>query len=66
LFLPAAGYFFGTSCYNGGSNGYYWSSTLYDSTYGRSLNFRSGFVLPQYEYDRYSGFSVRAVREVSE
>jgi len=64
--MPAAGDFSGTLYLNGGSRGYYWSSTLNSSTLGRSLFFDSGGVLPQYEYDRYSGFSVRAVRAVSE
>ena len=66
LFLPAAGYFFGTSCKNGGSYGYFWSSTLYSSTYGCYLYFRSGTVYPQNYYYHYFGFSVRAVRAVSE
>ena len=66
LFLPAAGYFYGTSYYSGGSNGYYWSSTLYSSTYGRYLYFYSGNVYPQNYNYRYYGFSVRAVRAVSE
>jgi len=66
LFLPAAGYFDGTSCNDGGSYGNYWSGTLYSSTDGCSLYFGSGYVNPQgYDY-RYHGFSVRAVRAVSE
>ena len=66
LFLPAAGGFNGTSCYTGGSGGNYWSSTLGSSTGGRSLYFYSDYVNPQLDYDRYFGFSVRAVRAVSE
>ncbi|MBQ6760713.1 MAG: hypothetical protein IJP47_04735 [Prevotella sp.] len=66
LFLPAAGGFLGTSYYNGGSYGYYWSSTLYGSTYGRLLYFGSGNVNPQGNVSRYYGFSVRTVRAVSE
>ena len=66
LFLPAAGFFNGTSYNNGGSRGYYWSSTLYSSTGGRGLLFSSGHVNPQYDNGRYLGFSVRAVRAVSE
>ena len=66
LFLPAAGLFGGTSCSNGGSGGYYWSSTLDSSTYGRRLFFGSGNVNPQSNGNRYLGFSVRAVRAVSE
>ena len=66
LFLPAAGFFSGTSCINGGSSGHYWSSTLYSSTSGRNLYFNSGNVNPQYNSHRYYGISVRAVRAVSE
>ena len=66
LFLPAAGSFNGASYGNGGSYGFYWSSTLYSSTRGRFLYFLSGNVNPQGNYSRYLGFSVRAVRAVSE
>ena len=66
LFPPAAGFFYGTSYYNGGSRGFYWSSALYSSTRGRNLSFYSGLVTPQYNNGRYYGFSVRAVRAVSE
>jgi hypothetical protein len=66
LFLPAAGRFNGMSYGNGGSYGYYWSSTLYSSMGGRGLFFYSGNVGPQYDNGRYLGFSVRAVRAVSE
>jgi hypothetical protein len=71
LFLPAAGRFNGTSYYSGGSFGHYWSSTLDSnsrSTLGRSLYFRSDNVNlnPQGYDSRSYGFSVRAVRAVSE
>ena len=66
LFLPAAGYFNGSSYGNGGSSGNYWSSTLSSSSYGRGLYFNSGGVGPQGSNTRYIGFSVRAVRAVSE
>ena len=66
LFLPAAGSFDGMSYGNGGSYGFYWSSTLGSSTSGRFLYFGSGNVNPQYSNNRYYGFSVRAVRAVSE
>ena len=65
LFLPAAGYFYGTSYYYGGSHGHYWSSTL-GSASGRGLYFGSGSVNPQDGSNRYLGYSVRAVRAVSE
>ena len=71
LFLPAAGYFNGTLLLTGGSRGYYWSSTLGTSTNGLNLYF---YNVVDYGVDvdplRYSprnfGFSVRAVRAVSE
>ena len=64
LFLPAAGGFAVTSSNYGGSYGYYWSSTLYDSTYCRSLSFSSGTVNQRAPRHRYLGSSVRAVRAV--
>ncbi len=71
LFLPAAGDFTGTSyfnggSFNGGSYGYYWSSTLYSSTNGCFLILYSRKVNPLYTTNRYVGSSVRAVRAVSE
>ena len=66
LFLPAAGRFDGTSFIDGGSYGLYWSSTLYGSTRGYSLNFDSDYGNPLASGYRYDGFSVRAVRAVSE
>ncbi|MBQ8116150.1 MAG: hypothetical protein IJ145_08545 [Prevotella sp.] len=66
LFLPAAGHFYDASYVGGGSSGLFWSSTLLSSTYGRFLSFYSGGVNPQSDSGRYYGFSVRAVRAVSE
>ena len=71
LFLPAADFFRGTSYYCDGSYGLYWSSTLGSSTLGigtlgRGLYFYGGNVIPQNDGNRYNGFSVRAVRAVSE
>ena len=62
LFFPCSGYGVGTSWSNRGSNGYYWSSSLYSQTYGRSLSFYSGGVYPQSNNDRFDGFAVRAVQ----
>jgi len=64
VFLPAAGNRGGTSVYNVGSSGRYWSSTAYgtDSAYG--VYFSSGWVPPQDYDDRYDGRSVRLVRVV--
>ena len=62
LFFPCAGYGSGTSWSNRGSYGYYWSSSLNSATYGRTLNFGSGGVGPQYGNYRFYGFAVRAVQ----
>ena len=64
LFFPAAGYRDGTDLFNAGSNGYYWSSSLYAGSpdCGRNLNFGSGYVLPGDWLIRLYGQSVRPVR----
>lgn len=62
IFFPASGRRLGTSLYYRGSNGYYWSASLYSQTGGYSLFFNSGSVHPAYDSIRYYGFSVRAVQ----
>ena len=62
IFFPASGYRYGTSLYGRGTNGYYWSSTLYSSAYGYYLYFNSGGVYPANNGNRCYGFSVRAVQ----
>ncbi len=64
IFLPAAGYRIGTSVYHQGSDGYYWSGTLYEGNNNDacSLFFYSGFVY-WYNGDRDIGLSVRPVSE---
>ena len=64
IFLPAAGFRYGTSSYAVGSGGYYWSSTPYedDDYYAFNLYFGNG------HYDwlwigRYDGHPVRPVLE---
>ena len=64
IFLPATGSRLGTSSYNVGSNGDYWSSTPYedDDYYAFNLYFGSG----HYEWlwiGRYDGHPVRPVLE---
>ena len=44
-----------------GSNGHYWSSTAYSSTYARLLHFHSSGVSPAATYDKYVGLAVRCV-----
>ena len=63
IFVPAA-----SKCDNGsadyvGSDGYLWSSSLYESipVYGWFLFFYSDYVSVNYDYVRCSGFTVRAV-----
>ena len=63
IFLPAAGYRYGSSLDLVGSYGYYWSSSLdadglYPAYY---LNFSSGSVLWYLSSNRYYGQSVRPV-----
>ena len=62
VFLPAAGYCFGTSRSDDGSFGYYWSSTPDGESDANCLSFYSGYA--GVDYGRYRGFgqSVRAVR----
>ena len=62
VFLPAAGYSYGTNLTQAGSNGYYWSSSLnaINGFSACSLHFSSGLVDRDY-YNRYLGTSVRPV-----
>ena len=64
IFLPAAGDWYGTSRYNAGSYGNYWSSSLYTSSsgYAWGVYFYSSDVYGSSSY-RYFGQSVRPVSE---
>ena len=61
IFFPAAGYRDDSLLYDAGSNGYYWSSSLFTvSPYGAwYVDFGSGYVYS--DYYRYYGRSVRPV-----
>ncbi|MBQ9417828.1 MAG: hypothetical protein IJU19_04525, partial [Bacteroidales bacterium] len=63
IFLPAAGFRYGTSFGGVGSGGDYWSSSLYEGSPGGAWYF---YFSSSNQYvdsnDRYFGFSVRAVR----
>ena len=62
IFLPAAGYRSGSSLYDAGSYGYYWSRSLRTSYsyFAYCLLFNSGNIYTYY-YSRYYGRSVRPV-----
>lgn len=62
VFLPAAGYRFGTSVYSVGSGGYYWSSTPSGTDSALRLDFSNGSVSPASLNGRRSGSSVRLVQ----
>lgn len=61
LFLPANGYYNGTSLSGRESNGNYWSSTYNTATKARYMYFNDSNVIPQNESNRRYGLSVRAV-----
>ena len=61
IFLPAAGYRYGTYVYYRGNSGYYWSGSL-SSGYACGLNFSDGSFDWNY-YDRCFGLFVRPVSE---
>jgi hypothetical protein len=62
IFIPAAGYYYGTSRGHVGTSCYLWSSHLYPSSHYHaiSLYLDSGDVYMGY-YERCYGFSVRGV-----
>ena len=64
IFLPAAGYCRGSSRYYVGENGYYWSSSPFESSTlsAFSLFFYSGYRGVHW-YNRYNGHTVRPVSE---
>ncbi len=63
IFLPAAGFRYGTSLYPAGSHGYYWSRSLSTSYshFAYYLYFYSSYIFTDGSY-RYCGRSVRPVR----
>lgn len=61
IFLPAAGYRYGSALDYAGSFGDYWSSSVYDSDYAWELGFYSGARSVYYD-NRHDGQTVRAVR----
>ncbi len=65
IFLPAAGYRYGSSLYDAGEYGFYWSSTPYEGGSNRAygLDFDSGGQNVGWYYDLRSGLSVRPVSD---
>jgi len=63
IFLPCAGYGYGTSLGDAGTHGYYWSSVS-DSHYYSSwyIYFNSGYHYSNFHYYRSDGRSVRPVQ----
>ena len=62
-----SGLYYGSSAYDRGSNGYYWSSTANIDNNGYLLSFGSGYVYPGTNYyDKYYGQAVRCLANVSE
>ena len=66
LFFPVAGYGSGTSLKSAGT-GYYWSSSCHTSStsYAYELVFNSSTILPRDNSNRYSGYSVRPVKDAA-
>lgn len=64
VFLPEAGYRDGTSVYDAGSYGGYWSSSPGGANSAYFVNFGSFGLNPPYNDARYYGYSVRLVRQV--
>ena len=62
IFFPASGYYYGTSLFDRGTNGVYWSSSYSSATYACLLNFNSGGVNPANGSNRRYGFTARAVQ----
>lgn len=62
VFLPAAGYRYGTSLYFVGSNGKYWSASCSSSNNACYVNFFDSNLNPQDYNNRLDGQSVRLVR----
>ena len=59
-----SGYSNGSSAFNRGSDGYYWSSSVYSSSNAYRLYLSSSFVSPGTGlYNKYFGFSVRCIAQ---
>ena len=62
IFLPAAGYQDDDNLANVGTNGFYWSSSLFTDNPNNAWNiYVNSRTVNSYRYNRYYGFSVRPV-----
>ena len=61
LYFIRSGGLGGTTLYNFGGNGLYWSSTVYSSANAYSLYFNSGGLYPAYRFYRNFGWSLRCL-----
>ena len=62
LFIPAAGWYDGTSLQSEGGAGFYWASSYYSASMAYHLLYGSGSIYPQnYSRSRKFGFSIRPV-----
>ena len=64
VFMPTAGYRFGTSVGDVGSCGYYWSATYFNSSYACLMNFKESSFNTGNASNRTYGRSVRVVCSV--
>ena len=62
VFLPAAGFRFGTSVDDTGSVGHYWLASFDDSYDAKRMYFDDSYLFANFFGPRYSGFSVRLIR----
>ena len=62
IFFPASGNYNGTTLYNRGSYGLYWSSSYLSATNAYYLDFNSTYVNPASSSRRRYGFTARAVQ----
>ena len=62
IFFPASGVYGGSSLYDRGTHGFYWSSSYTSATYAYYLLFNSSNVGPASSDDRRYGFTARAVQ----
>ena len=61
VFLPAAGYRWGSSLLSVGSDGDYWSASYMNNSNAHHVDFSNSTFTPQSGSYRYDGFSVRVV-----